>query len=46
MDMKMGEEGRVVIHSQVKTRWSLYKDEEALLHTAEMFHHFQCRPVV
>ena len=46
MDMKMGEEGRVVIHSQVKTRWSLYKDEEALLHTAEVFHHFQCRPVV
>jgi hypothetical protein len=29
----------VVIHSQVKTRLSLYKDEEALLHTAD-------RPVV
>jgi hypothetical protein len=39
MDMKIGEEGRVVIHSQVKTRLSLYKDEEALLHTAD-------RPVV
>jgi hypothetical protein len=46
MDMKIGEEARVVIHSQVKTQLSLYKDDKALLHTAEVFHHFQRRPVV
>ena len=32
--------------TQHKTHLSLYKDEKALLTTAEVFHHFQCGPVV
>ena len=32
--------------TQHKTHLSLYKDEKALLTTAEVFQHFQCRPVV
>ena len=32
--------------SQDKTGSSHYKDENPFLHTAEVFHYFQCHPVV
>jgi hypothetical protein len=44
--MKIREEMSGNSQPRQKTRLSLYKDEEAPLHTAEVFHNFQCRPVV
>ena len=44
--MKIREEMSGNSQPRQKTRLSLYKDEKALLHTAEVFHYFQCRPVV
>jgi hypothetical protein len=44
--MKIGEKGRVVIHSQYKTCLSLCKDGKVFFIHTEVLHHFQCRPVV